>query len=82
MCNICKASFSQRTSLRMHKKNHMNPAPRKPAVKVKKEGSTLDRMISSFGRNKTEKSRQARQIKKELVSGPGFIRKIRATVAE
>ena len=60
-CDICHTCFSQRTSLRLHKKNHLNPAPKKAPQRSKKEGNMLDRMISTLGRNKQQRTRQAKE---------------------
>ncbi|KAK7105782.1 hypothetical protein V1264_017116 [Littorina saxatilis] len=65
-CDVCHTCFSQRTSLRLHKKNHLNPQPKKTPQRAKKEGNMLDRMISTLGRNKQQRTRQAREAKKEL----------------
>ena len=65
-CDICHTCFSQRTSLRLHKKNHLNPQPKKTVQRSKKEGNMLDRMISTLGRNKQQRTRQAKEaLKKE-----------------
>lgn len=60
-CDICHMFFSQRTSLRLHKKSHLNPHPKKSSHRTRKEGSTLDRMISSLAKKKQRKSKLARE---------------------
>lgn len=69
-CDICQMCFSQRTSLRLHKKSHLNPQNKRGARGVggsrgsgrwRKEGSTLDRMISTLAQNKQRKTKQAKE---------------------
>jgi hypothetical protein len=67
---VCQTFFSQRTSLRLHRRNHFNPSSQKKASKSnKKEGNMIDRMISNLGRNKQQRTRQAKEaaMKKEQV---------------